>query len=90
MPEPPDGIAQLRGVARRLLWGAAVCLLLPAMAWLGTALYESSTASGGSQLAGLAGILLVVARVGLVLLALGLAATGWAWWLGRDGAGREG
>lgn len=77
MPAPPDGIAQLRAVARRLLWGAAVCLVLPAVAWLGTALYEGLTASGSGLLAGLAGILGVVARVGLVLLALGLLAAGW-------------
>ncbi len=83
MSAPPDGITQLRGVARRLLWGGAVCLVVPALAWLGSALYGGPMAPGAGRLAALAGILAVVARVGLVLLALGLAASGWAWWLRR-------
>lgn len=83
MPEPPDGIARLRGVARRLLWSGLACLVVPATTWLGAALYESLAAPAGGRLAGLAGILAVVARVGLALVALGLLAGGWAWRLRR-------
>ncbi len=85
MSVPPDGLARLRGVARRLLWGAAVCLVLPALAWLGTALYEGLVPPADGHVPGLLAAILVlyVAPVGVVLLVLGLAAGGWAWWLGR-------
>jgi hypothetical protein len=86
MPAPRDDLARLRGVARRLLWGALVCLLLPALAWLGTGLYEKLVPPTDMHLPGLltAVLVLYVAPVGVVLLVLGLTAAGWAWWVGRD------
>jgi hypothetical protein len=88
MPAQPDGLARLRRVARRLLWGALACLVLPALALLGTALYEELVPPTDMHLPGLLSVVLVlyVAPVGVVLLVLGLAAAGWAWWLGRDRA----
>jgi len=85
MPAPPSGLARLRGVARRLLWGAVVCLLLPGLAWLGTALYEELVPPTEGHLPGLLTVLLVLylAPVGVVLLVLGLLAGGWTWWQGR-------
>ena len=81
-----DGRDQLRRVARRMLWGALVCLGLPILALLGTVLYETLVSPTDAHLWGLlaAALLLYVAPVGAVLLVLGLAAAGWAWWLGRD------
>ena len=86
IPAPRDGLTRLRGVARRLLWGALACLLLPALAWLGTALYEMLVPPTDMHLPGLltAVLVLYVAPVGVVLLVLALTAGGWAWWLGRD------
>lgn len=85
MTADPEGLERLRRVARRLLWGALLCLVLPALAWLGTALYESLAAPAGGHLAGILSVALVlyIAPAGLVLLVLGLAAGGLARWLGR-------
>ena len=85
-----DGLERLRGVVRRLLWGALICLLLPALAWLGTALFTELAPGTGGRMPELLSALLVlyVAPVGVVLLILGLVAGGWAWWLGRDGERR--
>jgi hypothetical protein len=84
---PPlvEGLERLRGVARSLAWGALVCLVLPALAWLGTTLWQRLAAPAEMHLPGLLTALLVlyVAPVGLVLLVLALAAGAWAWWLGR-------
>ena len=81
-----EGLVKLRGTARRLLWGALICLLVPAIAWLGTTLVEGLAPGAGGRGPGLLSALLVlyVAPVGVVLLILGLVARGWAWWLGRD------
>lgn len=86
MAAPGEGVDRLRGVARRLLWGALICLLLPTLAWLGTALYEQIVPPTDSHLAGILTVALVlyVAPVGSVLLVLGLAAGGWSWWLERQ------
>ena len=92
MTEEPEGLVKLRGTARRLLWGALICLLLPAVVWLGTALVEGLASSGAAGRApGLLSALLVlyVAPVGVVLLILGLVAWGWAWWLRRGAADRR-
>ena len=80
-----DGLERLRRVARRLLWGALACLALPALALLGTALYEGLVPPTDMHLPGLltAVLVLYVAPVGVVLLILGLLAGGSAWWLGR-------
>lgn len=83
----PEGVERLRGVARRLLWGGLVCLVLPALAWLGTALSEglAPTADGGGIAGRLAALLMLyVAPVGLVLALLGVVAAVWARWLGRE------
>ena len=90
MAAAPDGVERLRGVARKLLWGALVCLLLPALAWLGTALWEELVPPTAGHSAGILAVALVLAPVGLVLLVLGLAATGWARWLGRRQASGDG
>ena len=80
-----DGLDRLRGVARWLLWGALICLVLPALAWLGTALYETLAPPTDGHLWGILAVALVlyVAPVGVVLLVLGLAASAWTRWLGR-------
>lgn len=85
MAPPVEGLDRLCRVARRLLWGALICLVLPALAWLGTALWERLVPPTDMHLPGLLTALLVLylAPAGLVLLLLGLAATAWAWWLGR-------
>ena len=86
-----DGHDRLRGVARKLLRGALACLVLPALAWLGVVLYETVTPPSDGHLWGILAVALVlyVAPVGAVLLVLGLAARGWAWWLGRQGPGPD-
>ncbi len=86
MATPVEGLERLRRVARRLLWGALICLLLPALAWLGTALWERLVPTADLHLPGLLAALLVsyLAPAGLVLLVLGLAAAAWAWWLRRS------
>ncbi len=83
---PRQGIVKLRATARRLLWGALVCLVVPAVAWLGSALFAELGAGGGGSLLELVSALLVLymAPVGVVLLILGLIARGWCWWLERD------
>ena len=85
MDPAAEGLEKLRGTARRLLWGALICLLLPAITWLGVALFESLAPGAGGNAPGLVSALLVlyVAPVGVVLLVLGLVAHGWAWWLAR-------
>ncbi len=85
MSEPQVGLERLRGVARRLIWGAAVCTLLPILGWLGTALYEAIMTPPGGRVAGPVSQALVAYTVplGAVLLVLGLLASGCAWWLGR-------
>lgn len=85
MTADAQGLDRLRGVARRLLWGALICLVLPALAWLGVALYETVVPPTDGHVWGILAVALVlyVAPVGVVLLVLGLAAAGWAWWLGR-------
>lgn len=87
MAEPREGLDRLRGVTRWLLWGAAVCLVLPVLAWWGTALYEALVPPTDMHLPGLltAALVLYLAPVGVVLLVLGLAAGAWAWWLDRRG-----
>ena len=86
MDAPVEGLERLRGVARWLLWGALICLVLPTLAWLGTALFESLVPPGDGHAVVMltAALVLYVAPVGLVLLVLGLAASGGAWWLGRE------
>ena len=81
-------LTRLRGVARRLVWGAVVCIALPILAWLAAALYENSVAPTDGYLPGLltAALVLYLAPVGLVLLVLGSLASVLAWWLGRDRA----
>ncbi len=88
MPASPHGLDRLRRTVRRLLWGGVVCLILPALVWLGTALYEQLVPPAEGHLPGLLTVVLVlyVAPVGVVLLILGLVAGGWAWWLGRERA----
>ena len=83
---PQSGLDRLRGVARRLLWGALACLLLPALALLGTALYEELVPPTDMHLPGLltAMLVLYLAPVGAVLLVLAFAAGLWAWWLRRE------
>jgi hypothetical protein len=85
MSDGQDGLARLRGTAHWLLWGALLCLVLPILALLGTALYERLVPPTDMHLPGLltAMLILYVAPLGLVLLVLGLAAGGWAWWIGR-------
>lgn len=93
MAEDPQGLDRLRSLARRLLWGALICLVLPALAWLGTALYETISPPGDGHVWGILAVALVlyVAPVGAVLLVLGIAAAGGAWWFGqRDGGGPVG
>lgn len=88
MSQSADGLGRLRGVAHRLLWGAVACLVLPALAWLGTALYGALTPTAGGRPVELLTAILVlyVAPVGVVLLVLGLVAGAWAWWLSRERA----
>ena len=83
---PREELARLRGTARRLLWAALGCLVVPAVTWLGAALFEGLAPDGGGQAPGFLSALLVLylAPVGVVLGVLGLIARAWAWWLERD------
>lgn len=82
---PREEVARLRGTARRLLWAAMVCVVVPAVSWLGVALFEGLAPGSGGQAPGFLSALLVLylAPVGVVLLVLGLVARAWAWWLDR-------
>ena len=85
MDAPVEGLERLRGVARRLVWGALVCSVVPILAWLGSSLYSGIAPGSEDGPAGKLAVLLVMYMlpVGAVLLVLGAAASAWAWWLGR-------
>lgn len=85
MTTDDQGLDRARAVSRWLLWGGLACLALPALALLGAFLYETAVPPTDMHLWGLlaAFLVLYVAPVGVVLLALWLAAAAWGWWLGR-------